>query len=367
MHDSFDAFDYIEYLRRRWLVVVAACGAAVLLAFAVSVLMTKRYTATASVLIEAPGGNDVRVATAVSAVYLESLKTYESLAGSDSLFARAVEEFHLQQGASAPSLESLKRRVLKVVIPRNTKVLEISVTLPQPKQAQAMAQFLAEQTAGMSRAQSMAADSAFAEEAQKQAAEAQARLDERQKEWANLAAAAPVTGLQNAIESNIDLQGQLRQQLVDAQANVAEYQQQAQAGGQFAGEQLSSAQARAALIDKRLAELNREIQEKSTALATRSAKRDSLEQELRIAQTAYETASARLRDIRSAAGSRGEQLRIIDPGIVPEAPSSPNVFLNVIAAFVVALVSSIVYLSITFGYRRRSIGFQPSVSRGMRA
>jgi capsule polysaccharide export protein KpsE/RkpR len=348
-------------------VVAAACGVGLLLSLAISLLLAKRYTATASVLIEAPGGNDVRVATAVSAVYLESLKTYESFAASDSVFARAVEEFHLQEGGSAPSLEALKRRVLKVSKPRDTKVLEISVTLPRPKQAQAVAEYLADQTVGISRTESMAADNAFTEEAQKQVTEAHARLDERQKEWANLAAAAPVQGLQNTVESSIDFQSQLRRQLVEAEANVAEYQQQTQAGGQFAQEQLPSAQARAALIEKRLGELNREIQEKSALLATRIAKREAVDSELKMAQTAYEAASARLRDIRSAAGSRGEQLRVIDPGIVPQAPSSPNVLLNVAAALLVAVVSSFVYLSIAFVYRRRAIGFQPTLSRGMRA
>jgi uncharacterized protein involved in exopolysaccharide biosynthesis len=367
MYDSFDAFEYLEYLRRRWRVVAAACGAAALLAFAASLLLTKRYTATASVLIESPGGNDVRVATAVSAVYLESLKTYESLAASDTLFAQAAREFHLQEGGSAPSIESLKRRVLKVSKQRDTKVLEISVTLSQPKQAQAVAQYLAEQTVGMSRTESMAADNMSAEEAEKQVTEAHARVDERQKEWTSLAAAAPVAGLQNSIEAGIDFQSQLRQQLVDAQANVAEYQQQTQAGGQFAREQLPAAQARAAVIEKRLGELSREIQDKSALLANRIAKRESLDAELKMAQTGYEAASARLREIRTAVGSHAEQLRVIDPGIVPETPSSPKIPLNVAAALVVALVSSIVYLSVAFVYKRRPVGFQPTVTRGMRA
>ena len=57
MNDSFDAFEYIEYLRRRWRVAVAACAVAAGLALAASLLLPKRYTATSSVLIQAPGGN----------------------------------------------------------------------------------------------------------------------------------------------------------------------------------------------------------------------------------------------------------------------------------------------------------------------
>jgi uncharacterized protein involved in exopolysaccharide biosynthesis len=58
---------------------------------------------------------------------------------------------------------------------------------------------------------------------------------------------------------------------------------------------------------------------------------------------------------------------VIDPGIVPQRPSTPNVPLNVIVALFVALLASVVYLSLAFGFRRRAVGFEPEVSRGRRA
>ena len=55
---------------------------------------------------------------------------------------------------------------------------------------------------------------------------------------------------------------------------------------------------------------------------------------------------------RFAAGkSHGERLRIIDPGIVPERPSSPNIPLNVLIAFVAAAFLSLVYLGLAFQSR----------------
>ena len=97
-----------------------------------------------------------------------------------------------------------------------------------------------------------------------------------------------------------------------------------------------------------------------------TAKRDEVLNELRMAQATYDNAAAHLRDLRSAAGTHGERLRVMDPGIVPQRPTSPNIPLNVGAAFLVALVASIVYLSFAFSFRRRSVGFEPAVSRGMR-
>jgi uncharacterized protein involved in exopolysaccharide biosynthesis len=93
--EAFQAFEILNFLRGRWRVIAAACGVAILLSLSVSLLLPKRYTATASIVIEPPGGSDARIATAVSPVYLESLRTYERFAASDTLFARAAERFHI--------------------------------------------------------------------------------------------------------------------------------------------------------------------------------------------------------------------------------------------------------------------------------
>ena len=106
MYPSFDAFEYLESLRRRWRVVAVACAAALLLSLGISLLLPKRYAATASIVIEPPGGNDERLSTAVSPMYLESLKTYELFAGGDSLFQRAVGRFHLPEPGGSQSNEA---------------------------------------------------------------------------------------------------------------------------------------------------------------------------------------------------------------------------------------------------------------------
>ena len=52
-------------------------------------------------------------------------------------------------------------------------------------------------------------------------------------------------------------------------------------------------------------------------------------------------------------GYRGERLKIIDPGIVPERPSFPNVPLNIAAAFVLAATCALAYLTLAFGLSGR--------------
>lgn len=365
MYQTFDAFEYVDYLRRRWRVIAAACGVALVLSLGISLLLPKRFTATASIIIEPPGGNDVRLSTAVSPIYLESLKTYERFANGDTLFARAAERFHLLANGNESSIESLKKQVLKVAKLRDTRILEISGTLTDPKLAQRLVQYLAEETVNMSRVESAASDRDLVENASKQTAEARVRVEEAQEASAALSATAPTEALQSEIDSSVDLQGKIQQQLVAAEADAAEYQ--GQTDGQFAREQLQAARARVALLQKRSDDLARSIQQKSQTLATRIAKRDQLQTEAKIAQSAYEALSNRLRDLEVTAGSHAEQLRVIDPGIVPQRPSSPNIPLNVAAALFLALLSSIVYLSLAFVYRPKAVDFEPAVTRGMRA
>ncbi len=368
MYQSFDAFEYVDYLRRRWRVVGVACLVAVVIALPLSLLLPKRYTATASIVIEPPGSSDSRTAIVVSPMYLESLKTYERFADSDSLFARAAEKFHLQDlGASRP-IESLKRGVLKVSKLRDTKILEINVTLKDPKLAQKVAQYLAEETVALSHGESMESDREFIDEADRQNAAAQRRLEQAQKAWADYSGKEPVESLQGQLDASVELQGKLRQQLVEAETNVAEYQeQQGKAESHFAQEQLQAARARAALMEKRLQELQRSIQEMGASVASRTAKLDGFHNEVKMAQSEFEAAGRHLREVRAAAGTRGERLRVLDTGIVPQRPSSPNVPLNVAAALLLAVAASMVYLSFAFVLQRRTVGFEPTVKRGMRA
>lgn len=365
MYEPFDAFDYVDYVRRRWLVIAIACAAAVSLAVGISLLLPKQYTATASIIIEPPGGSDARLTTAVSAMYLESLKTYELFGNSETLFARAADKFHLRSSESQ-SLESLQRRVLKVSKVRDTKVLQVSAKLGDPKLAQALAQYIAEETVSISHRESLASDHDFADLAEKQAAEAQRHLTEIQNAWNAMVVEQPVESLQSEIDADVDLRSKVEEQLVSAQSQAAEYQQQAQDGA-FAREQWSAAEARAAILAKRSQELEQAIAQKTATLAQRTAKRQALGSALKVAQQSYETIAGRLLESRATAGTHAEQLRILDPGTVPQRPSSPNISLNAAAALFIALIFSIAYLSFAFVYGRRSTRYERPLPREMHA
>ena len=273
MPDAFDPYQYLAYLRARWRLVAILSGSALVVALAASLLLGKKFTATVTLVIEPPAGSDPRASTAVSPIYLESLKTYEHLAGSDNLFAQAVEHFQLRREFPRRPIERLKRAVLEVSILRNTKVLEISATLPDPQRAHELALYIAQETIQLNRHTNRVGDDELIVEARKRVEQAVART--------------------KAAEA--------------ARAHTAP---------------------RASRFET-----------------------DALDSEIQSAWVAQEEQERRLRELEATAGYRGERLTLLDPGVVPEKPSSPNLPLNLVAALALALTVSWLYLTLEFGLR----------------
>jgi uncharacterized protein involved in exopolysaccharide biosynthesis len=353
MQDSFDVFEYIDFLHARWKFAGLACGCAIVAALATGLLLPKRYTATATVLIDPPGGADPRTATAVSTVYLESLKTYELLATNDQLFVRAAEQFHLRDQDGSP-IESLKRRVLKVDKLRDTRALQISVTLPDPRTAQAVAQFIAEGAVELSRSGGKEADETLIEDAAKAAEVAKARLNAAETAWQKAAGAHSAEALRSEISDDGYLKSRVEEQLLDEQADLA--------GGAPAQHDAGASRARAELLQRRINELTLAIDTRSAALARQSAREQDLQATLTAARTAYEVATQRLADSNIGLGSRTERLRVVDPGIIPQRPSSPHVPLILIGAASLAFFGSLLYLTLSFSLMRGRRLYNPPLS-----
>lgn len=358
---EFDALDFAAYVRERWLAVAISCGVAASLAFAVSEVLPRKYTATVNLLIALPGGNDPRAATAVSPVYLESLKSYERYASSDTLFARAVEAVHAQDGEPVASIESLKRRALKVSKPAGTAVLEIGVTLRDAKKALGLAQYVAQQTVELNQSLETQSSVEWTNEFRTQLKTAQARYASAQKARRAFAAAQPVESLENEVQNASDLKLRLERDLAIAKTDLADYTAEREAlakGPQGAADedwlrrQIASTQAKIASLEAQTRELSGALTTKGPELEERKARRDALESDERSASMALDTASARMNEALSSSFTHGERLQIIDPGIVPELPSSPNTILNLMAAILLSFAGSVVWLAFRFGHAR---------------
>jgi uncharacterized protein involved in exopolysaccharide biosynthesis len=353
MADSFDAFRYIGYLRTQWRFVAISCITAVTIAAIVSLALPKQYTATARIVIEPPAGTDPRASVAVSPIYLESLRTYEQFASGDSLFQRAVEKFGLRAGP----IESQKRRVLKVSLLRNTRVLEISATLPDARKAQALAQFLAQATVDMSRSVTVEGDVDLVQGIVQQQRDVRSRLDALNAEWSETAAREPVQMLQAQSANAATLRAGLDQQLSAVELEIADAAERLMGatGGDAAEirKQDSNARARLEQLRRQVQSLEREGAERERLLAARLSKRERMEAERKSALAQLTAVETQLREARGGAAYRGERLKIIDPGIVPERPSSPNLPLNVAAALLAGFALPIVWLTLRVGFGER--------------
>ena len=150
MIESPEAFRFIGYVMSRWRLVAGSCLTAVVLAAAVSLILPREYTATARILIEPPTGADERSTVAVSQIYWSRSRP-TSISRIATAFSRAASRFQLRALEGAQPIENLKKRVLRVGIVRNTRILEIGATVPDARRAQSLAQYLAEETVGLSR------------------------------------------------------------------------------------------------------------------------------------------------------------------------------------------------------------------------
>lgn len=350
MPESLDAFRYIGYLRSRWRVVAVSAASATLIALAVSLMMPRQYTATARIVIEPPAGTDVRAAVAVSAIYLESLRTYEQFASGDSLFQDAVAKLGLRSGP----IESQKKRVLKVALLRNTRILEISATLTDPKRAQQLAQFLAESTVEMSRSLSLEGDRDAARLIAQQEEELRRKVQGLDTSWAGLLASEPVQSLEADAENSATLRAELDEQISSVELEIADATDRASTAkaDELAEirKETSNARARLDQLRKQQDSIARQSSEREKLLATRLARRDRLDAERKAALAQLAAVENQLREVRAGAFYRGERLRLIDPGIVPERPSSPNLPLTLGGALTLGLVLPAFWLAVALRF-----------------
>ena len=308
MPGSFDAIQYLEYLCSRWKFVVAASGAAAILSLGVSLALPKKYSAVARIVIEPPAGSEVRASLTVSPVYLESLKTYLSFASSDSLFLKAADRFGLRDPQKPEPIGALKHSVLKVELPRDTKIMEITATLRDPRKAQALACYLADETVRLSAQVGVEGDRDLIAGSEAQLAESRARLDAVQNSWAKLVAAEPTDELGAQISAARELSASLAEQLANNAVFLAESEdrEKALATADRPGEldetrkELRAARVRAEGMRKQIQEIDRQNAARQSLLDRRMADREKVQAELKAVQGAYQALENRLMEVAPA-------------------------------------------------------------------
>lgn len=359
--DSVDIAAFSRYLYQRRKLVISASLVALVLTGLGSFLTPRKYTATASILIEPPAGNDPRGAMAVSPVYLESLKTYEHFASSDTLFRQALTHLHLREAYSGVPIENLKSRMLKVTKPKDQKILEISATLPDGTKAQQFAQYIAEQTVSMNRSLESDSTRDLTSDATKLVDAGWNRLKNAREARDAFLARQPVAILEAQLANTTDLKSRIDRNLTDAEVEMAAIlarvnsqhsDKSVPARESVTQDDLAAIRAEVSALRQQSQNLAETVSTYSGLLEKRKQAREILDKEVLAAQAQYEAAITRKTDVVSSAAFRGERLEIIDPGVVPERASSPNVSLNLTVALLGSIFCCVLYLAVRFGYLR---------------
>ena len=362
MEQPFEVVQFAHYVRRRSLAILISCAVAISITAGLCMILPRRYTATASVLIEPPAGNDPRGATAISPVYLESLKTYERFAASDTVFAKALRDLGMQKDFADGSFESIKRSVLKVARPASTRILEISATLSDPVGAQKLAQNIAEQSVRLNRTLNDRSSNDVLGEARRTLQTAETRLKETEQRANDVMKRQALDALQNEVAGINQVRLSVEQDLSKTRAELADMIAEIktfhegdgmEAQAQWTRRQIDALEARQNSLSQQEEKLNKSASEKSSELENRRNSRDVVTTQLRSARADYESAKTKLLDAQNSAAYRGERLEIMDPGIVPQRPSYPNTPLDLMIAFLLSIVSSVGYLAVRFSYSRR--------------
>ncbi len=335
MTDPFDPRGYLDHLRTRWRLPAMMLAAALITTFGINILLPSKYTATVKLVIEPPAGGDPRAATVLSPIYLESLRSYEYFAASDELFARAAAKFKLRADAGSHPIERVKREVLRVSIPRNTKVMEIAATFPNPTKAHDLALYIAEETVNLNRSADRARDDELAAAAKSELASLVRRLNAVESTYQAECTRSPTP---DSLRAELGRIRQMQTDLSRAALSIELWDR-------------GEAQTQTAKLKQRGIELERRAASLETTLAARAAAIETADAEMKSARTAYEQSAKQIREVAGMSGFRGERISIIDPGVVPERPSSPNVTLNVMVAAALALIFSWLYLTVEYGLR----------------
>jgi capsular polysaccharide biosynthesis protein len=343
-----------QYLLTRWRLLAIACGTALALSIVISLLTTRQYTATVSIVIDPPASSDPRAATAISPIYLESLRSYEYFAQGDSMFAAAVERFHLRDRGTE-SVEGLKQRILRVTKVKDSKILQIRVTLPDPRKAVDVAQFIAGEVVKTSHRAGAGIDQGMRESADRELSQWNARRERALDAYAQFQTHTPVETVQAEVDSLQEVLAKVRSDFMTADADAEDYAAREKSdartgeGRKALQEESAASRARAAALRRQVSETQASLTASGSELAKRIARRKQLEEEVEAAKAGVDAEEKHSRDLHDAVGGRGEVLTIIDPGILPQRPSSPNLLLNLIAAVFSAAALSLVYLVFSFG------------------
>jgi receptor protein-tyrosine kinase len=138
-----EIMDYLRIFRRFWWLVVVLTIVGTAISYIVTLFLTPEYQSTARLFVATQNGTSVTEAYQNNLFSQDRVNSYASLATSEQVAARAVDQL------KAPISPEDLRSNISAAPEGKTVVLDVSVTDPNPAQAQTYANAVADQLVGL--------------------------------------------------------------------------------------------------------------------------------------------------------------------------------------------------------------------------
>lgn len=358
-------------------------------AFVISWISPKIYRATTYILI-----SESKIDVTPNPAWEYSfLPTYVQFVESDAISLQAIQRFHLDQAPYRLTPHRFLKRFVDVQIPRNTRLLQIDVEFPDAHLAADLANYIAQSAVGMN-AQISAAEtlstqnflkkqldqaSARLAEAESKSLEIEkrARIEDREKELKILLSqkeqvsnqveqlhlalmqyagraksihqslkTEPATlQLKNSILSDRFLEYAVRKLAPDNKSLLSTTEEAVNPVRQDLAHELADSRANAAadragldLAKTTLAQIDARTSRLLAQLTQLRSELSNAEQNLKLAREGYESATRDYRNASVTVTAKSQDLKQIDPALIPERPVRPRIIFNTVAAGFLGLV-----------------------------
>ncbi|OQB23168.1 MAG: cryptic autophosphorylating protein tyrosine kinase Etk [candidate division BRC1 bacterium ADurb.Bin183] len=355
--NNFTFTDMTRILLKNIRGILAATIIVMLLTAVGSLLMQKKYKASATLLInESKMGIDGVISNYFNPRFYY---TFEGLVKNKELVRRAIKKFNLDKKPYELSVEAVLENV-HVALVRNTRLINLTVDFPDPILAAEIANFIAQEAVALN----MVINNTDAVRAREfMSAQVNAVAESMKANEINLREykqQAKIKELETDVETLLYNKADLSLRRSDALIKKAELE----AAGKTAGTVSSSGGAATSIqeldaliasLDKMISEVEKTLDEKQKLLAERELRIEALLALFDADQTSYAKINTRMGENSTRVSEKFQEIRIIDSAIPPHYPEWPRKKLMVIIAGVLAFLFSCAFALMKEQMRTQSL------------
>lgn len=378
-----DLFDYLSVIRKHKLLICGGIIAAIVISVIVSLSSPKVFTSEAVLMVEESIIPADQVSPYPNPQALESvLSTYKRLVNSQDIMQDAVRKFELNKKPYEMNWQSFRENVVSVESVHGSRLIAVEVELDDPKLAKELANFIAGQAIKKAEELSVKGSKSSKKVLDEKLEQSKKELESAKNQLKELREEAKLSIIRKELDILLDRKGFLQNQIADIQSNVeGQRKTLVQVEQSLAKEDplidLHRTLAEDNLYQQLLANLNGDEQQKLLSLSMvnqvqnpiynhlqtknvdllssingMEAKLDFLREEkeaneeklqgiqekivaleleleekervYNLKERSYEKISRKHDDIAIQIASSTPGLKLVDPALVPEKPSSPK-------------------------------------------